>query len=510
MQGKKIIVQNAAIPKMTGSDSSSKRGLEEALKYVCTNWFPVNSTVFQQIQTRLKSGHYTENPGSFIEDVKSDLSIYAYCLSKLKEVANEDNILRSPVEILEGITLEQLAGFFNITEEQMSLHKFNPEMKVQAVSMRHALISSSTAEALAEKARLDANMAFMCASVRHVGLNLLSWNYPRIFGKALSAVGQEEGVDLEAELTRIMGFSPLVLGYRAVLDWNKCPDVLMATGVIGERADGHNGQAEADVGHEDNSLGGRIKKFCEIGEAMARISDPEHFPLASKDWDNVVGEINHYLGPSGMSIITEKVEKNSASYQSVAPAFFKIDVSPERCQKVANSHYTSKLYEENTYIRKCPEKTQQAFKKVYASIINGSPSPKAIGTLVGEVIPQLGFTRGCVYLVDPERLVVVPKLRIGDSPLTRYRALACSDTGPFCHPVILALSYSTPIIQEGAAVNGDKVSHVTGVFGNREQMGVLYVEMSDDLVRDPDRTRPLLYFKAIRQSVNDCLGLREY
>jgi hypothetical protein len=63
-----------------------------------------------------------------------------------------------------------------------------------------------------------------------------------------------------------------------------------------------------------------------------------------------------------------------------------------------------------------------------------------------------------------------------------------------------------PIVEENVVLNGDFVSHVTGKFGNIDKVGILYLEMTEAL-REVDRENRLLYFKAIRQCLNDCLNL---
>ena len=500
MSDKKILVRD------TGP--ASRRGMDEALRYVSKNWFPVNPGVLKHIQTKIKAGQYQENVTALVTDLKTDLSLYSWCLMRLKDFTGEQDATRNPAEVLLSLELEKMQKLLSVPEDQVSIHHMTPDMKAQAIGLRHALISSSTAEVLAEKAQLDSQTAFMCASVRQLGLNLVAWNYPRIYSKALAAMSGSEA-RLDEELLKVLGYSPLQLGFRAALDWNQCIDFQKMAGIdAAETGSAKLSSGKAGSSASDDSPTAQMRRFCEIGETLARINDPEHFPHAAREWEDVVGELNYYLGPQGVAVISERLKQHGSNYQQFSSALFKLEITPEKSLKVAHTQYSNKLYEQNTYIRKCPEEAQPAFQRVYAAMVSGAPSSAAVNLLVSLVIPMLGFSRGCVYLVDPNKLVISPMLRVGDAPLSRYRPLSASNTGSNQHPVVLALSYSAPIVQEGAIVNGDQVSHVTGVFGTRDKSGVLYLEMKEDLAKEVDRTKALLHFKAIRQTLNDCLNLR--
>ena len=203
----------------------------------------------------------------------------------------------------------------------------------------------------------------------------------------------------------------------------------------------------------------------------------------------------------------KKLNQSASQYSNDSNEEFNLDIEPEKITKIAQSQLATQLVQANPWVSKCPALYQEKFKNLYLQIDKHNISPTAINILVGDVIPSLGFTKGCVYIVEDSSNKLNPILRIGDAPLSRYRQLDCSASDHSAHPVIAALGYNSPLIQENVAVNGDFVSHVTGTFGGSNKTGVLYLEMSEKLVQSSDRSEALLFFKAVRQALSDCLNI---
>lgn len=100
---------------------------------------------------------------------------------------------------------------------------------------------------------------------------------------------------------------------------------------------------------------------------------------------------------------------------------------------------------------------------------------------------------------------LVPRLKIGKFPITKYKSYDCSNSS--AGPVVEAFFCSYPIKQEAIYFEGERISHVTGVIGNSEKAGVLYLQFSEQLAQT-DGNEILSLFKTIRQTFNDCLNLR--
>lgn len=476
-------------------DADSRRGIEEALLHVSRGWFPVNSAVVAMVRDRLRDGSYRNRYDLLLSDLKKDLGLFTFCLRQVGSVIDGPVHHRSPAEILSSLELDKFESLLAKTQTVMGVHAVDPTQKAQLMRLRHSIISASTAEALAGKSKLDPQQAFLVATVRQLGLNLVAWNYPRIYAKALHSAGKGEG-DLEGLLLRTLGYSPLELGARSALDWCEHPDTQAVVSID-----------TPSLGVAVSKQAQRMKHFCEVGEILAQIHDPEYFPSAVAQWQTTASELERQLGSDGFALIQGRIEGYSSGYAALVPTGFKCEVNPDKALQEAVGHISNRLFESNQFAHRCPPGIVERFRQLYRSISPGRPSPAAIKELVEQVIPAIGFARGCVYLVDQKKLQAVPMLRIGDVTIERFRPLNCSDTGSSIHPVVEALSYQAPIIQENAFINGDQVAHVTGVFGSKEKVGVLYLEMSPEL-RDGDRALILHFFKAIREALNDSLNMR--
>jgi hypothetical protein len=476
-------------------DPDSKRGIEEALLHVSRGWFPVNSAVVGMVRDRMRDGSYRNRYDLLLSDLKKDLGLFTFCLRQVGSVIDGPVHHRSPAEILSSLELEKFENLLARTQSVVGVHAVDPTQRAQLMRLRHSIISASTAETLAGKSKLDPQQAFLVATVRQLGLNLVAWNYPRIYAKALHSAGKGEG-DLEELLLRTLGYSPLELGARSALDWCEHPDT---QAVIS------NDSSALSVGVSKHAQ--KMKHLCEVGEVLAQIHDPEYFPKAVAHWQATSTELEQQLGSEGLALIKGKVDGYTSGYAALIPSGFKCEINPHKALQDAVGLISDRLFEDNQFAHRCPPGIVEMFRQLYRSILPGRPSPNAIKELVERIIPALGFERGCVYLVDQKKLQAVPMLRIGDVAIDRFRPLNCSDTGSSIHPVVEALSYQAPIIQENAFINGDQVAHVTGVFGTKEKVGVLYLEMSPEL-RDGDRAHILHFFKAVREALNDSLNMR--
>ncbi len=478
----------------TPRDSEARRGIDEALVHVARGWFPVNGAVLSLVQDRVRDGSYSNRYDLLLADLKKDLGLFTYCLRQVGSVIDGPVQHRSPAEVLMSLELEKFEALLSQTKQVVGVHTVDPTQKTQLMRLRQTLMSAATAETLASHSKLDAHQAFLLATVRQLGMNLVAWNYPRIYTKALLSSGKGEG-NLETLLLRTLGYSPLELGARSALDWCEHPDTRAVLGQDG----GMNGIAVSKQAE-------KFSQFCEIGEVMAQIHDPEYFPAALASWPKVAAQLEQQLGPEWQALIQAQAEQYSAGYGVLVPGGFKCEINPEGARRDAISHLSLRMFENNQFAQKCPPGIADIFKQLYRSVTPGRPSPLAIKEFAEQVVPALGFERGCIYLIDQRKLQAVPMLRIGAVSIDRFRALNCSNMGGAVHPVVEALSYQTPIIQENAFINGEQVAHVTGVFGNKEKVGVLYLEMSTEL-KDGDRAHSLLFFKALREALNACLSM---
>jgi hypothetical protein len=484
------------------------RRLKEAVKYVSRTWMPVNSHVLALVRDRLSKGYYKDPNTSIVADIKTDFALLAYCLRKLGAVISSEQAKLNPIDVMRQLEIEQLQAIFATCEADISSHRLEDMKEVQALRVRHSLVSCSTAEILARRNSLNPDFAFSCAALRQLGFQLIAWNYPSSFQQAVGGIASS-GNDIEVELARILGFEPAMLGYEVALNWSESNELRLALGrgirenAAKERAESFREKVQISAVEQ---AAGRVARFCELGEILAKVNNQSHYPKAVQEWQDVQQELAHLMGETGTEAITELVKELSAPYVAVKSDVFSKDLSPEITVKKVQAEYVARLLEENTYVRRCPEVMQQDFKEVYSHISQGAVSTEGLSKLVGKLIPRAGFIRGCIFVVDQATAQLVPKVRIGDANSRQFRPISCSAAGEKSNPISEAFHCVTPIKQENAFLLNDVISHVSGKFGNTDKGGVLFLELSEELLSKDNHT-PTLYFKAIRCCLDHCLNL---
>lgn len=487
-------------------DGLQGRRLKEAAKYVSRTWFPVNTEILKRIQGKLDDGSYANRKDSFINDLKSDFSLLAHCLRKMEGVVTADQVSQNPIDTLRQLEIDQLKSLVSTTDSEISSHRFDEIREVQALRLRHSLISAGAAEVLARNTKQDPDVAFSCAMLRQLGYMLVAWNYPGSFQKALAAV-LSTGNNIEHELAKVVGFDPALLGYEVTLHWNKNLEIGAALGWNRDlAASGVSSFPESLERSESKREANRIARYCELGETIARVNNQAHYPQAVQEWRTAEQEIQGILGENGVRIISDHVRGLCRVFVSVSSEIFGAEVSPDLTVKKANTAFIARLMEENSYVKRCPKSMQTHFQEVYEHIMQGQVSSEGVNLLVGKLIPSAGFVRGCIYLLDTGKAQLVPRVRIGDSNERQYKPVPCSASGDRSNPISEAFHCATPLKQEKAFLHNDIVSHVSGRFGNNDRGGVLYLELSERLLVQENHVA-LVYFKAIRQCLDHCLNL---
>lgn len=485
-----------------GTNFSGKRkngdGISsEQASYLTEGWFPANAKLLRRIQEKIGNGAY---PGTaaLLEDVLNDYALFAYTLrTYMSSVPADFQTLESnPMKILEQAPLASLASILAVPEGRISTHNLTDMVRDQAACLKGTLISSTTAETLAGKVGVDKNLTFSTSLLRQVGMNLVAWNYPRIYSKALASASSD-GNTLERQLFKILGFAPRAIGVKLALPGPVNSGLLT---MLGER----QMSVEGDAPPSEQAL--MVSKFCELGESFSRVNDPEHFTVSQKEWDGLVGDITHYLGRDGMNKILSQVNEKFASYTAVVPKVFDISITPEKNVRLSGLYHGKRLLLANNYIAKCTDLLRTKFQAVYSAMTPGDVSIRALELLMTEVIPRAGFTRGCVYLMDRDNTYLVPRLKIGEGQIQRYKAVRCETEVLSDHPIVNALFSSIPLKQKDVILHGERVSHISGSLGSGERTGVLYLEMAEDAADSLDNEQ-VTFFRAIQQAVNDCLGI---
>jgi len=482
-----------------GSGDSSSRRLREAVKYVGRAWLPVNQVTLKHAISMLKTGSVDRQ--FILNEIKTDLSLYAFLLKRIGGIATDDSLKALPPhEIFLKLSAEQCLDIFSTQQSDFSVHDLASIKNVQLNQVRRTLISCSAAELLASRSDVDPELAFGCAMARQLGPLLVAWNYQSSVIRAEQA--SEGGASsFDDELYKLLGFTPEALGFEVVSSWCKSPAFLQGIGL--------KALAEALPIHGTALEEGRdVLRICKIGESLARVSEPTLYPNALREWQVVGKDLNRMLGPRGTDLIKERIEELFPHYVTLAPQLFHKDLSPEKVAKQVNLEFCRRLLDENTYVNKCKPELKKLFANVYEKVLQQEASMAAVSELISNLIPRSGFVYGCVYLLDPVKMVLVPRLKIGDGNPKTYKQVSCSCGGERAHPVSEAFHCSFPFKEEKVILNGDIVSHITGKFGSSERIGVLHLEFRDEGTEEISSDQRLVCFKAIKQAFGDALGLR--
>ncbi len=482
----------------TISDLSSRR-LREAVKYVSRAWLPVNQVTLKHAISMLKGEGVDRQ--NVLNEIKTDLALYSFLLKRLGGLSAEGEWeALPPHEIFLRLSAEQCLDLFSVQQSEFSVHDLANVKNVQLSQVRRTLISCSTAEILASKTEIDPDLAFGCAIARQLGPLLVAWNYQSSVIRAQQA-SESGATTFDAELQKLLGFTPEALGFELITSWCKSPAFLQGIGL--------KAMAEGLPMHGEALTQGReVLKFCKIGESLAKVSEPDLYPNAMRDWLVVGKDLDRVLGARGPELIKSRIDQLFPHYVDLAPQLFNKDISPEKLAKQSNLEFCRKLLNENQYINKCKPELKKLFASVYEKVLQHEASMAAVSDLVANVIPKTGFINGCIYLLDSKKMILVPRLKIGENNLTAYKPVSCSCGGEKAHPVSEAFHCSFPFRQERVILNGEIVSHITGKFGSNDKIGVLHLEFNDEGLTEASSDDKLTCFKALRQALGDSLALR--
>lgn len=482
----------------TLNSAQRQRRLDQAIEYVARAWFPANPEVLTRIKTRAEAGEYNDAFDVLLNDLKSDFSIFTYLLKELREHYPPDSDGIDPITLMRSLDISRLISMISVSSDAISRHSFMEMEKAQAARLKHFILGCSTSEMLADSkgGELDPEQIFTLAAVRQLGLNLVAWNYPSIYGRVLQSLKDGAPGELDAMLADQLGFEPIQLASALTLPAQVRQQFASELGLPVKKA---------ESSPDEKALVAR--KLCEIGEAFAILNDPENYPTGSAQSHTSIQEIESILGPGGIERIHAAAHSRYVSYLTISPDITKLSPADQKAVKEAGSAYGRALSLRNPYLSRLPEQFRDHITEVYRLVKKGQVSTDGIQKLATEVLPQVGFPRGCIYLIEQHDLTLSPRLRIGQDSVKRYRPVSCLDHSETGNPVVDSFSCSYPIKQMNCLFLGQRVSLIAGVLGVSERAGVLYLEMSDALVQDMN-IDILGVYKAFRQCMNDCLNLR--
>jgi hypothetical protein len=456
-------------------------------------WFPASPSIIEQARRWAQDSDPASNT-QLAGVLRSDFSLFMHCL-KYQAGTSCGEALDASSVLADG-SLERLRPHLATLEaKQVSRHDATSIDRLRLKRLIQPVVSASVAAALAPSQQISAEQAYACALFRQLGLALIAWNYPHIYSRAANLASP--GNSLEAALSKVLGFSPSMLGVAIAHEWRLSPRYRVALGDRGE------------VSTLEREAGTRLKKICEIGEEFARATDPDHYPKASGSWQSAANQLLQLLSQAEFDRLMDSIEVNCKTYFALMPdAPLRLPArAGTRALAIEPNARDSDGKTRNPYIKHCPALVVSKLSALYRMLSDPSCQvSEQVETLVRNIIPEAGFPRGCVYLLEPESVNLMPRLAVGEGKVAAYKSVNYKNAPSAEDPVLVAYRSRMPLMEVDVPFLGRKVSYVAGCLGENHLAGVLFLEIGKGILTRPD-ANPLVYFRALRQALEDCLEL---
>jgi hypothetical protein len=454
--------------------SAGSARLERSVEHARHGWFPPNSDIVNSIFEKAKANCYAQSTEALVEEVKTDPALLSICLRELKRNVESPRAIDNPIRALKNQPYEKVVEWISLPGSKISPYKLKSASKTQIQRLRETSLSCHSTEVVAKGAELDPDLAFSCAFLRQLGINLIAWNYPSHFKRAQQATTRGESLD--AALKRILGVTPEDMSLEIAKEWQVSSE-LMKIIAPPNAASAKNGQEVSP-----------LQTACEIGETYAKLRDPEQRAAAESAWKVLKQKAVQWLGPDPEAQLVAEAESIEALFETPVPD--------------ESDPITEARFHKNSFASRCPLPLKKSLHRVYEQIVPSAPVSEALRSLAGEVLPEAGFIRGCIFLARPGSFDLVPVMKFGDQPLSYYRLSRHAARNGMTE----ALMSSFPMRQDVSWFGADESAALTGRLGKGGQQAVLYLELSKS-AREDAVHQAMLYFNAIRQAFNDCLSI---
>jgi hypothetical protein len=466
------------------SDGSDNRRIERALQHVVRPWFPINQDVLTSIRKNLDEGSYASAPQQLLNDLKADFALFTFVVKELGILGMQDKInekiLNNPVELIRWGGLDRIKEILAPDKKLPTTHSLHWSEPFQVARLRETAVIASTAAVLSEKKDLDPEVGFSRGVIREIGLNLIAWNYPSLYSKVLNNLKPDSTLD--EELSKELGFTPSLLAMRVLRP---------------ENPDQPEGKPVAD-----ETSWAAYDELCEVGEALARAENPETYPSAQNDWQKANQYLTENAGTGALELIKERAVEQAKKYQEALPEVFNSleNFNPKRNIDV---HARMKAVIADQDFRVCPPHVQEALRSLYNEIDGYAVNKGAIQTLLKSIIPQAGFTGGCVFVIDPSTACLKPRTIIGQVSLRAISNVSL-DPGDMA---VAALGTHGPLFDLKEDALPLPLEGIYSALGEQRKVGVLYLETPKTSNEDPEG-KTIGTYNILKKALCDVLHLK--
>ncbi len=461
-----------------------------ALKYVGEGWFPANPKILKEIWQAVREKRYKSNE-EFFEDIQRDFSLFGHCLRQISKNTKRDNLPWDLVEALDKMPLPELLRILPTSEKQISSHELQDSSPEQRESIQHFFISSATVAMLAKSANVDCLTAVCVEFFRQVGYALVSWNYPRIYAKAISSQSSDWEA-LDKSLQKIVGASPREIGLELAKSWRAAPSLLEIIKNVSATA-----EAPKELVIDDKTPEAEvIKHFCHIGEALAKTTNPEQEDmfLGASEW--AVKSVESLVGADGLKELSQTIDEQWSGYIETFSEPPSTEVEPQSTQILTNE-----------FLEECPPKIRSSIAYCYQYINAGRPSPLALKHLIEQTIIECGFSKGCIYLVDPKELRMLPHIIVGGGSKDSFRPGYLQSIGTRNDPLTTAYVALSSVRGYSYFAGSKTLAYIAAPLGSSEKRGIFYLETGNEEFLN-DEVLLSIAFHAVLQTLGHALNIK--
>jgi hypothetical protein len=153
--------------------------------------------------------------------------------------------------------------------------------------------------------------------------------------------------------------------------------------------------------------------------------------------------------------------------------------------------------------RLCPPHVQEALRTLYNDIDGYSVNKNAIQTLLKSIIPQAGFTGGCVFVIDPSTASLKPRTVIGQVNLRQIENISLDPADM----AVAALGQTEPLFDLKEDGTAQLIEGIYSSLGGQRKVGVLYLETPKSVNEEP-AGKTIGTYNILKKALCDVLHLK--
>jgi len=481
--------------------------LEKATRLVSELWFPFDMKLFESVQQKAGEEMANNLISSLLEDIKKDISLYLLCL---REFANpnfdqlKDNVRDSACpDYFSDISADDIQRVLKKISAMAIPHRLDQATALQKQRLAEMHVSGVSADAIAGSSGLSSGVVFSCSALRQLGLTLVAWNYPMIFEKVNKTPHSADSLD--QELRKYLGFSPTMLGASLVEQWGLSSVYQMVVSGKTTSSPRSGKQAdEVDSLRTAASLTKTLAQICQVGEALARATNPSLYSSATSDLDFASVHISKALGPMGVERILSGADQRVRTIGASLASSLSGGINNLK-EGLINRSFSLDLIAKNRYLEVFPDDLRNVAEGLYHQIRAEGPVDAYARKFAKEVIPKTIFSALTVYLYDPFEGMLFPSLVLGRHQIINPRPEKLKGLTGTPSAILAAFDLRIPLREEHLMTDGSEVSILASSLGVEPSIGVLYVESPlDGTAYNGDMIK---YFKGVRNLLSQCLRI---